>query len=209
VALHAPGELGPYAAEVRHRIRRDVQENYRFVARQLNTNGVRVVSVQYDPDIWGGEHGAYVLDFVRDLTVPFVVTLHRADRDLTAEQVAILAELADRAGAAVVMSSAAQAVVSGLPGVDPARIELVPYGVPALPFLSSDAAKPRMGMQGKSLILTFGLMEPGKGIESVVQARPPSSGRSLRALRHCGRSSPGSRRKRPRSPRARVRVFGG
>jgi len=172
VALHTPGEHGPYAAEVRHQIRRDVQENYHFVARQLNTNGVNVVSVQYDQEIWGGGQGAYILDFVRDLTVPFVVTLHRADRDLTAEQAAILTELAHRAGAVVVMSRAAQAVVSGLRGVDPARIELVPYGVPALPLLSSVAAKPRMGMQGKSLILTFGLMEPGKGIESVVQAMP-------------------------------------
>jgi glycosyltransferase involved in cell wall biosynthesis len=175
VALHTPGESGlqgSYGAEVHHRIRRDVQENYSFVARQLNTNGVRVVSVQYDPDIWGGGHGDYVLDFVRELTVPFVVTLHRADRDLTAEQAAILAELTDRASAVVVMSRAAQAVVSGLAGVDRSHIALVPYGVPALPLVNSDNVKARMGMQGKSLILSFGLMEPAKGIESVVKAMP-------------------------------------
>jgi glycosyltransferase involved in cell wall biosynthesis len=175
VALHTPGESGlqgPYGAEARHQIRRDVQENYRFVARQLNTNGVAVVSVQYDPDIWGGQQGDYVLDFVRELTVPFVVTVHRADRDLTAEQAAILVELTHGAGAVVVMSKAAQVVVSGLAGADRSRIELVPYGVPALPLVSSANAKPRMGMQGKSLILSFGLMEPAKGVESVVKAMP-------------------------------------
>ena len=175
MALHSPGEAGlqgQYGVEVRHQIRRDVPENYRFVARQLNTNGVRVVSVQYDPDIWGGGQGDYVLDFVRELTVPFVVTLHRVDRDLTAEQAAILAELTDRAGAAIVMSRAAQAVVSGLAGVDRSRIEFVPYGVPALPLVNSDGVKARMGMQGKSLVLSFGLMEPGKGIESMVEAMP-------------------------------------
>ena len=172
MALNTPGEHGPYAAEVRHQIRRDVQENYRFVARQLNTNGVRAVSIQYDPDIWGGKQGAYILDFVRDLTVPFVVTLHRADRDLTAEQAAIIAELADRAGAVVVMSKAAQAVVSELVGANRSRIDLIPYGIPDLPLVNSATAKPRMGMQGKSVILTFGLMEPEKGIESVVQAMP-------------------------------------
>lgn len=171
MALNTPGD-GPYAAEVRHQIRRDVQENYGFVARQLNTNGVRAVSIQYDQEIWGGEQGAYILDFVRDLTVPFVVTLHRADRDLTAEQAAIVAELADRAGAVVVMSRAAQAVVSDLAGANRSRIEFVPYGIPDLPLISSATAKPRMGMQGKSVILTFGLMDREKGIESVVQAMP-------------------------------------
>ena len=172
MALHPPGGPGPYAAEVRHQIRRDVEENYRFVARQLNTNGVSVVSIQFEPRIWGGEHGEYVLDFVRELTVPFVVTLHHVDPDAGAEHAAIVAELADRAGAMVVMSRAAHKAVSGLPGVDPGRVELVPYGVAALPLVGSDNAKARMGMLGKSLILSFGLMDSDKGIESVVGAMP-------------------------------------
>jgi glycosyltransferase involved in cell wall biosynthesis len=113
-----------------------------------------------------------VLDFVRELTVPFVVTLHRVVHDMDAEQAAIVAELTHRAGAVIVMSEAARAVVTGLPRIDRRSLEFIPYGIPALPLVGSDNAKARMGMQGKSLILSFGLMSSDKGIESAIRAMP-------------------------------------
>ena len=70
-------EPGPYPAEVRHRIRRDIQADYPRTSPMPSTTAAsNVVSVQYEPGIWGGEDGAYVLDFVRALRVPMVATLH-------------------------------------------------------------------------------------------------------------------------------------
>lgn len=172
VALHPHDETGPYPPEVRHRIRRDVQQDYEFAAQQLNQSGVNVVSVQFEPEIWGGPGGVYVLDFVRALTVPFVVTLHSVNRNVSAEQTAILAELTTRAAVSVVMSRAAQAIAGTLPGVDTGRIELIPYGVPDLPLVAPGNAKAKLGMAGRQLILSFGHSGPGKGVESVIRAMP-------------------------------------
>jgi len=172
VALHPPGEPGPYPAEVRHRIRRDVQGDYGYVAQALNDCGVDVVSVQYDPDIWGGDEGSFVLDFVAPLDVPSVVTLHRVRRDASALQRRIVGELVERAGATIAMSRTAADVLARVYHLDRDRIDVVPYGVSHLPFVAPDTIKPKLGMQGKSVIFSFGQLAPGKGFESVVEAMP-------------------------------------
>jgi glycosyltransferase involved in cell wall biosynthesis len=133
---------------------------------------VSVVSVHYEPEIWGGNDGGHVLDFVRALRVPFVVTLHSVQAEPTAEQRHILTELVDSAQATVVMSQAAAELVTGICGVDAARIDIVPHGVPDLPLVAPDTIKPRLGLQGKAVILSFGLLAPGKGFESVIEAMP-------------------------------------
>jgi glycosyltransferase involved in cell wall biosynthesis len=172
VALHPSTEPGPYPAEVRHRIRRDIQSDYAYVAHALNDCGVDVVSVQFEPGIWGGDDGSYVLDFVRALRVPMVVTLHSVLAHPTPAQRAILIELVDAAEAAVVMSQAAADLLIGVYGVDAKRIDIVPHGVSDLPLIAPDTVKPRLGLQGKAVILSFGLLAPGKGLESVIEAMP-------------------------------------
>ena len=172
VALHPSTEPGPYPAEVRHRIRRDIQSDYAYVAHALNDCGVDVVSVQFEPGIWGGDDGSYVLDFIRALRVPMVVTLHSVFAHPTPAQRAILIELVDAAEAAVVMSQAAADLLIGVYGVDAKRIDIVPHGVSDLPLIAPDTVKPRLGLQGKAVILSFGLLAPGKGLESVIEAMP-------------------------------------
>jgi glycosyltransferase involved in cell wall biosynthesis len=172
VALHPTGEAGPYPAEVRHRIRRDTQADYAYVAHALNDCGVEVVCVQYGQGIWGGEDGAYVLDFARALRVPMVTTFHDVPARPTPALRAILTELVDRSAAAIVMSQSAAAEMTRSYGVAAERLEIVPHGVPHLPQVAADTIKPRLGLQGRSVILSFGLLEPGKGCESVIDAMP-------------------------------------
>ena len=172
VALHPAGEPGPYPAEVRCRIRRDVLADYTYVARNLSDSGVRVVSVQHDFGIWGGDDGEYVLDFVRALRVPIVATLHTVPPRPTQAQGEILTELVDRASASIVMSSSAASTLSRAYDVDSGRLEIVPHGVPHLPLVAADTIKPRVGLQGRSVILSFGLLGPGKGCETVIEAMP-------------------------------------
>ena len=172
VALHPSDEPGPYPAEVRHRIRRDVQADYAHVARALNDSSVDVVSIQHEYGIWGGDDGEYVLDFVRALRKPAVATLHTVLRRPTSSQRRILTELVAASVATVVMSQAAAALLTRTCAVDPTRLEIVPHGVPDLPLVAPDSVKPRLGLQDRHLILSFGLLGPGKGYEAAIAAMP-------------------------------------
>lgn len=142
------------------------------MAQALNDCGVDVISVQYEPGIWGGNDGAYVLDFIRALRVPMVATLHNVPAQPTPAQREILIGLVEAAQASVVMSHAAASLLTSVYGVAASRIEIVPHGVADLPLIAPDTIKPRLGLQGKAVILSFGLLAPGKGFESVIEAMP-------------------------------------
>jgi glycosyltransferase involved in cell wall biosynthesis len=172
VAIHPVGEIGPYPAEVRHRIRREIQADYPYVAQALNDCGVDVVSVQSGAGVWGGEDGAYVLDFARTLRVPMVVTLHEVPAGPTAIQRSNMAELVDSAAATIVMSRSAADEMARSYGIAADRLDIVPHGVPHLPQVAADTIKPRLGLQGRAVILSFGLLSPGKGCEAVIDAMP-------------------------------------
>lgn len=133
---------------------------------------MNVVSVQFEPTIWGGEDGSYVLDFARALRVPLAVTLHDVRPDPTPAQRQITKELVDTSEASIVMSNVAASLLASQYGVDRARLDIVPHGVSHLPMVASNTVKPKLGLQGKTVILSFGLIAPGKGFESVIAAMP-------------------------------------
>jgi len=172
VALHPADEPGPYPAEVRHRIRRDMLPDYVSVARALNDCGTGAVSIQHEYGIWGGRDGDYVLDFVRELRRPKVVTLHTVLRTPTPSQRHVLVSLIEAADASIVMSNAAASLLTRAYGVDPRRLDVIPHGVPSLPLLQPDSVKPRLGLSSDPVILSFGLLGPGKGYETVIEAMP-------------------------------------
>ena len=172
MAVHPAGEIGPYPAEVRHRIRRDVQADYPYVAQALNDCGVDVVSVQSGSGVWGGDDGAYVLDFARTLRVPMVVTLHEVPAGPTEIQRSNMMELVDSAAATIVMSRSAAEEMARSYGIPADRLDIVPHGVPHLPQVAADTIKPRLGLQGRAVILSFGLLSPGKGCEVIIDAMP-------------------------------------
>jgi glycosyltransferase involved in cell wall biosynthesis len=172
VALQPPDRPGPYPAEVRHVIRRDVQTDYVATARALNAGGVDAVSIQHEYGIWGVEDGAYVLDFVRALRVPAIATLHTVLREPSPSQRRILTQLVEATEATVVMSQTAASLLVDAYKVDPLRIQVVAHGVPHLPLVAPDSVKPRLGLRGHAVILSFGLLGPGKGYESAIAAMP-------------------------------------
>ncbi len=172
VALHPP--IGPerYPAEVRHKIRRDVLDDYLVVARDLNATGVDIVSVQHEYGIWGGGDGAYVLDFVQALHAPVVTTLHTVMRMPSPEQRRSVASLLRASAATGVMSAAAANLLGKAYGIEEGRVEVIPHGVPNLPLVDADSIKPRLGLEGHQVILSFGLLGPGKGYEAAIAAMP-------------------------------------
>jgi glycosyltransferase involved in cell wall biosynthesis len=171
-ALHTPGDPDVYPSEVRHRIRRDVLADYLEVARKLNRSSVGVVSVQHEYGIWGGDDGEFVLDFVRALSKPVVATLHTVPQNPSARQRAILVGVIDASAASVVMSQSAARLLTRVYGIAPNRLDVVPHGVPDLPLVDPDSIKPGLGLAPGPVILSFGLLGPGKGYETVIEAMP-------------------------------------
>jgi glycosyltransferase involved in cell wall biosynthesis len=170
VALHPSGGPTAYPAEVRHVIRRDDATGYERTARRLSASAVDVVSIQHEFGIWGGTHGANVLDFVRALDIPAVSTLHTVLPSPPPAQRRIVRELGIESAATVVMSRSAARLLAERYDVDPARIQVLPHGVPDLDLVDPDGTKPGLDLAGRRVVLSFGLLGPGKGYESVIDA---------------------------------------
>ena len=179
--MHPVGQATPYPLEVHHRIRRDERADYTHAAYALDAC-VDVVSIQHDYGIWGGEDGGYVLDFVRALSVPAIATLHTVPGTPTDNQRTILTELVESVAATVVMSRSAGALLTSTYGVDPRRLVVIPHGVSDLPIVDPAAAKVGLGVEGRDVILSFGLLGPGKGYELALDALPQVIGERPTAL---------------------------
>jgi len=130
------------------------------------------VSIQFDESIWGGEDGEAVLDFVRTLRLPAIATLHTLHADPTPRQREILVELAETVRRTVVMSRSAAAMLTAGYGIDAVKVETIPYGVPDLPMVEAATIKPSVALEGRDVILSFGLLAPDKGHEIMLDALP-------------------------------------
>ena len=161
----------PQQIEIHHRLLRDDSDDHRRVAVEVS-RCVDVVSVQHGPGIWGGEGGSYVLEFVRALAVPAVATLHAVPRQPSEAERAVIAALAAEAQATVVMSRAAADRLTADYGVDPDRVAVIDHGVLDLPLVEPETMKPALELEGRDVILSFGLMAPGKGYEDMIEALP-------------------------------------
>jgi glycosyltransferase involved in cell wall biosynthesis len=205
VALHPREASIAELAEVRCRIRRDIPGDYVDAARWLDQRDVDVVSVQHEYGIWGGPDGALVLDFVHALKAPVVATLHTVLAAPTPSQRRILAELVHATAATVVMSSSAADLLTRAYGVDRRHVEVIPHGVPDLPFVDPATVKPRFGVAGRTVILSFGLLGPGKGYEAAIAAMPAVVEQDPSALYVIvGATHPGSLRREGEAYRERL-----
>jgi len=123
-----------------------------------------------------------VLDFVRALHVPAVVTMHTVLRHPTPNQRAVLSELTSIADASVVMSRSAANLLIDEYGADERRLHVIPHGVPDVPLVDAESVKPTLGLAGRDVILSFGLLGPGKGYELAIDALPAVVARHPSAL---------------------------
>jgi glycosyltransferase involved in cell wall biosynthesis len=172
VALEPSDKTGFYPREVRRRVARDIPADYLSAARWIDAASFDVVSVQHEYGIWGGRDGSYVLDFIGALRTPVVSTLHTVLQNPSASQRSILTELVRSSAATVVMSNSAAELLALSYGTDKAEVDIVPHGVPYIPLTPSSAAKAQLGLSGRMVVLSFGLLGPGKGYESAIAAMP-------------------------------------
>ncbi len=170
IAMNDAGRQHPYPARVRFEIAEGDLGSYRRAADFLNVNHIDVLSVQHEYGIFGGKAGAHLLALLRELRMPIVTTLHTVLSAPNPAQRAVIDELARLSERLVVMSASGADLLTRVHGISADQIDLIPHGIPHVPV--DAASKDRLGVDGKTVILTFGLLSRDKGIEHVIDALP-------------------------------------
>ncbi len=171
VAVTDEGSTYDYAPDVEYEIRQGTKSNYARAAELVNYKAVRWVSLQHEYGIFGGDDGAYILDFLAALRVPAAVTLHTVLDTPSPSQRAIVQKMA-KAAVLVVMSQVAADLLARRYELQGARVEIIPHGIPDMSPRDQEGLKARFGVAGQRMLLTFGLLGPNKGVETVIRALP-------------------------------------
>ena len=161
-----------YPDRVRWEVREGDLSSYRSAAEFLNFNNVDMVCLQHEYGIFGGEAGSHILRLLRSLKMPVVTTLHTVLREPNPAQRQVMEELAALSDRLIVMSERSSQFLQEIYHVPAPKVDLIPHGTPDLPFVDPNFYKVCVNAEGKSVILTFGLLSPNKGIENVIRAMP-------------------------------------
>jgi glycosyltransferase involved in cell wall biosynthesis len=171
IAMESGAEL-EYAEPVRLKIRKSAKCDYISVANHINFTDVDIVSVQHEFGLFGGEGGSYLSLLLERVNKPVVTTLHTVLEKPSAEHFDSLADVCEASDKVIVMNKRGITMLRDVYGVPESEIELIPHGIPDLPFVDSDTHKRRLDIAGRKTILTFGLLSENKGIEVMLRALP-------------------------------------
>jgi glycosyltransferase involved in cell wall biosynthesis len=172
VPVNDPGSHYSYPSRVRIELIEGDPSSYEDAADFLNFSNVDLVSLQHEYGIFGGPAGSHILRLMRRLKMPVVTTLHTVLREPDDNQRAVMDEIAVLSDRLIVMSEHSSRFLQEVFGVSDEKIDLIPHGVPGLPFGDPNYHKDSSGTEGKAVLLTFGLLSPNKGIENVIEAMP-------------------------------------
>jgi glycosyltransferase involved in cell wall biosynthesis len=172
IPVNDPESSYEYPERVRLELEQEDLASYERAAEFLNFNGNDLVCVQHEYGIYGGVAGGHILTLMRKLKMPVVTTLHTVLRDPDQYQRMVLEEVAQLSDRLVVMSEQAAQFLRDVYLVPNEKIDIIPHGVPDFQFMDPNYFKDRFKCDGKSVLLTFGLLSPNKGIENVIRALP-------------------------------------
>ena len=161
-----------YPAEVRFEIAEQDLPSYLRAADFLNITDVDVVCVQHEFGIFGGPAGSHVLALLRELQMPIVTTLHTVLREPNVEQRRVMRDLIRLSTRLVAMTERGRELLREVYHAPMVKVDLVPHGIPDMPFADPNYFKDEFGVAGKQVLLTFGLLSPNKGIEFALRALP-------------------------------------
>jgi len=161
-----------YPERVRLALQQDDLSSYEQAADFLNFTNFDLVCLQHEYGIFGGPAGSHILTLLRRLKMPVITTLHTVLREPNPDQRRVMEEIAGISDRLIVMSELSSQFLQEIFKVPGSKIDMVPHGVPDLPFVDPNFYKDRFGVEGKAVLLTFGLLSPNKGIENVIKALP-------------------------------------
>ncbi len=172
VAMEDPSGGHAYQRPVTHVIPQDDIAAYERVADDLNRSGVEVVFVQHEFGIFGGDSGAHLLVLLRRLHMPVVTTLHTVLEKPSPQQKLVLDAIIRHSASVIVMTEMGADILKRVHGAGPRKVHVIPHGAPERPFSSPEPFKAPLGLSGSKVLMTFGLLSPNKGLETIVRALP-------------------------------------
>lgn len=172
IAIDDGEENYAYPDRVRFEIAEQDIASYQRAADFLNTNGVDMVILQHEYGIFGGPSGSHVLELLRETHAPIVTVLHTVLREPDATQRRVMDEVVQLSDRLVVMSHQARDILHDHYAAAVEKISYIPHGIPDVPFIDPNFYKDQFDVEGKIVMLSFGLLSPNKGIEYAIAAMP-------------------------------------
>lgn len=172
MAIDENGMTRDYPWEVKYKIHQEELDSYLQAADYINQSSADVIHIQHEFGIFGGEFGKYIIPFMERVKKPIVTTFHTVLEEPGAERKKIVQEIARKCKAIVVMIGAAADRLEKIYGIEREKIVIIPHGVPDIPYGPTLHYKTELGYENNIILSTFGLINPGKGIEYVLQALP-------------------------------------
>ena len=172
VAVNDRDEGYDYPAEVKLAIQQRDLDGYVAAAHALNRSGADVLSVQHEFGIYGGKAGGHLEALLREVRLPVVTTLHTVLQTPDEMQRKVMNTLVRRSERLVVMARKGLEILRDVYGAAESMIEVVPHGIPDLPCEAPPGIRKNLGLEGRKVLMTLGLLGPGKGVEYAIQAMP-------------------------------------
>lgn len=163
---------GDYPPEVDFVFDKNKVSDYTTAAGHINANDLQVVNLQHEFGLFGGPEGRHIARLLEKLKKPVVTTIHTVLQQPTLGYYTSLIEVIQRSQRVVVMSNKAIEILREIYYVPAEKIVMIPHGVPDLPFVETEPFKKELGLAGRFVLLSFGLLSPGKGFELVLEALP-------------------------------------
>jgi glycosyltransferase involved in cell wall biosynthesis len=176
-----PGRYA-YPPEVTRAIPQNERPAYLDAARAIEASGAQVLWVQHEYGIYGGPAGELLIALLDRVTMPVIATLHTVLEKPSADERRVMEALLRRASKVIVMAEKGREILKRVHGVSDTKIAMIPHGVPDRPLADPATFKPDFGWEGRKVILTFGLLAPNKGIETMIAAMPEIVARHPSAL---------------------------
>ena len=171
-AMNDGGKRYAYPDHLAGTIEQDELASYLEAARAITASGADMLWIQHEFGIFGGSAGDLVLNLIDRMTVPVAVAMHTVLADPDRDQRRVTLALVERCETIIVMAEAARRLLIGEYGADADQVVVIPHGIPDRAFTGTAPMKAELGLEGRDVILTFGLLSPGKGIETMIAAMP-------------------------------------
>jgi len=172
VAMNDRPDGYEYPDTVKFQISQEKLNEYRLAADFLNLRNPAAICLQHEYGIFGGQRGSFIIELAKDVKSPLFTTLHTVLKEPSSEERKIITQLSELSESLIVMSEHATNFLRDIYQVPDRKIALIHHGIPDVPFLDPDPCKSKLGAGDKTVILTFGLLSPGKGIEFMIDALP-------------------------------------
>ncbi len=172
VAMNDTAAGYEYPPAVHFEVNQNRMADYQLAADFINMNLVEVACLQHEFGIFGGKWGSNILTFLQELRIPTFTTVHTVLGDPNPDQEAVMKKLMDLSGRVAVMSRFSGETLRERYGLEEGRIVHIPHGIPDIPFIDPDFYKDQFGVEGRKVVMSLGLLSPGKGLEQVIDALP-------------------------------------